>query len=483
MRFLNLASVWAIEPSSARQYLRVYDSILARKNGAEVEAAVPSSRGGVEDVRRFAVDSGVATINVRGPIVPHADLFSEVSGMASVEGIRTQLAQAMASEDVRAVIMSFDSPGGVTTGVSDLAHAIRAASEQKPIVAFTEGVCASAANWLAAGATQRVVSSTGLMGSIGCMMAWVDDRRQMEMVGLEDVEFIASQSPNKSPKYYEEAGKAQIQQLVDDNCAVFINDLAALYGVPAATVKSDFGQGGVFTGKKAVKAGLADRVGSYDQIFAELARGKMPQRAKPRLAATAAQGASMNALDRIRAIINGEEVEAESAQAAAQLPPAQTGQVLVAGMTEAEVVALQEKVREQEAQAQASHAEQLRQEAILRESSAVAFANKYAPLFPANGSDVEGDEIESDRAKYVKSLTDLHIGAQQTGTVEQLAQLCAFFHEPKVGISDIVLGADALAGAKPVEGNQDGEKVAIKAAKKVEEKYKGVDPTKPYTEG
>ncbi|HEY8742629.1 MAG TPA: S49 family peptidase, partial [Chloroflexota bacterium] len=308
MRFLSLNQVWAIEPAAARSYLEIYAAVLARKDAGlaltqeELKARGISGLGTVGDSRAIAVQDGVATINVRGPIVPHADLFDQMSGVASVEGIRAQIGAIMADDSIKSWVCAFDSPGGVVTGIGALAETIRQVCAVKPGVAFVEGMATSAANWLAAGFTQRVVDKSAWMGSIGCIMGWTDDRAMKEMVGLKDIKFISSDSPDKNPDPTTDAGKAVYQKLVDDSAAVFIQDLAKLYGVSVDTVKKDFGRGAMFTGKKAVSAGLADKVGSLEQVQQDLAKGKYPTRAadmgkgKTKAASTATTGGTVMTL-------------------------------------------------------------------------------------------------------------------------------------------------------------------------------------------
>jgi hypothetical protein len=102
------------------------------------------------------------------------------------------------------------------------------------------------------------------------------------------IEFVSSQSPHKRPDPSTEAGKAQIQATADDLADVFVDAVAANRGVSRDAVLSDFGRGGSLVGSKAVAAGMADRVGSLEQVIAELARGETPGRTVPKPAPRAA---------------------------------------------------------------------------------------------------------------------------------------------------------------------------------------------------
>jgi capsid assembly protease len=52
-----------------------------------------------------------------------------------------------------------------------------------------------------------------------------------------------------------------------------VEAVATYRGVTTQRVLSDFGKGGIFVGQAAVKAGLADRIGSFEGVLAELSAG------------------------------------------------------------------------------------------------------------------------------------------------------------------------------------------------------------------
>ncbi len=65
-------------------------------------------------------------------------------------------------------------------------------------------------------------------------------------------------------------GDTAIQTEVDAIAGVFVNAVALFRQVSIDKVLADFGQGGVLTGQAAVDAGLADAVGSLEEVIAEL---------------------------------------------------------------------------------------------------------------------------------------------------------------------------------------------------------------------
>jgi ClpP class serine protease len=208
----------------------------------------------------------VAVLPVIGPIFRYADSFGLISGGTTVETLAQDFAQALANPQVGAILLNIDSPGGEATGIAELAAQIRAARGVKPVVAYAGGDCCSAAYWLASAADLLVIDSIAQVGSIGAVMA-VPNPDAAGRVATR-LEFVSSQSPQKRPDPRTEGGRSQIQARVDALAGVFIAQVAANRGLSEAQVAAT--EGAVFVGQAAVDRGLADRLGSYEGVIAEL---------------------------------------------------------------------------------------------------------------------------------------------------------------------------------------------------------------------
>lgn len=251
--------------------------------------AVQGKRGAAVDRAESGMTrrDGVCVIPVVGPIFRYADWFTDLCGGATVESIALDLQAAVDDPMCRAIVLNVDSPGGEAAGISELAEAVRAAGGRKPVVAYAGDMACSAAYWLAAAAGEVVCSETAMLGSIGVVMGYV---RRDDRPGTKSYEFVSSQSPNKRPDLETEKGRAEVQRVVDDLADVFIGAVAAYRETTPEKVASDFGRGGVLVGRKAVEAGMADRVGSFESVIAELSdREGGPGRPGRSSAATAAQ--------------------------------------------------------------------------------------------------------------------------------------------------------------------------------------------------
>lgn len=230
----------------------------------EYEAILLHGGGKLEGSRRALLRDGVAVVPVLGPIFRRANLMTELSGATSLELVARDLSVAMASESVKSILLEIDSPGGEVSGVAELAGHLMAMNRKKPVCAYVGGSGASAAYWLAAACGGITASSTALLGSIGVLAAYRKDRG-------EEVTIVSSQSPRKKSSLETDEGRQEAQRVVDELAAVFVGDVARYRAVSEATVLNDFGQGGVMVGRRAVQAGLADRIGTLESTLRALA--------------------------------------------------------------------------------------------------------------------------------------------------------------------------------------------------------------------
>lgn len=258
-----LNAVWAMEEQALESLL----AIAARENDVSPEALDAYASKTLANAQQARVRDGVAVLDAVGPLFKRANIFTAISGATSYTIMRADLQAALDDPKVKAIVLNIDSPGGEASGTAELAQAIYDARGTKPIVAYVGGNGASAAYWIASAADRVVVSSTAVLGSIGVQVAY---RESEPKAGEKVYRFVSSQSPNKNPELGTEAATSQIQQTIDAMASVFVADVARNRGVATETVLSDFGKGGIFVGQMAVEAGLADSIGTFEAVLAEL---------------------------------------------------------------------------------------------------------------------------------------------------------------------------------------------------------------------
>lgn len=254
---------WSILPESLNTILEIanraneYDTeALAAKVGQRLQNA---SRG-------VQLRGNVAVLSVEGPLFRYANLFTMFSGASSYEVLATDLRTALDNPAVESIVLAINSPGGMTDGASEFSNMVYEARKQKKVVAYVAHYGTSAAYWIASAASKIYMADTAAVGSIGTV-AQVSKSKNEDIV-----EIVSSQSPNKRPDVTTDEGKKQIQNYVDALSTVFIDTVARNRGVSAETVLKDYGQGGILVGEAAVKAGMADKIGTLESVIASLSK-------------------------------------------------------------------------------------------------------------------------------------------------------------------------------------------------------------------
>jgi len=204
----------------------------------------------------------VKIIKLRGILSKEMDFFSYLFGGTSLEAVQDQFRAAIDNNEVKAIILDIDSPGGDVNGTPELAELIYNSRGKKPIISYIGYDGASAAYWVAAAADKIVVQEAAAVGSIGVLASFWKG----ETMG-DEVTIVSSVSPKKALDLDTDEGVQQIQEMVDELGAIFVENVAKYRGIEPAQVLADFGQGGVKIARKAVESGMADYIGTIDDVY------------------------------------------------------------------------------------------------------------------------------------------------------------------------------------------------------------------------
>lgn len=243
------------EPGPALEHLRAENR--TRLDGLQGKAGTP-----LRGTASVTLRGDTAIVPVSGPIFPYANLFTAMSGATSLEQLAADFTMAIDSPQVSRVLLAIDSPGGQTNGIAEFATLVRDAQAKKPVLAYVADQAQSAAYWIAAAAGKIYVAPTAQLGSIG-VVGSVKPKDPND----KTVEIVSSQSPDKRPDVTTDAGRAQVQALVDRLAQEFVASVAANRGVTEAKVLADFGQGASLVGADAVAAGMADQVTTLERLL------------------------------------------------------------------------------------------------------------------------------------------------------------------------------------------------------------------------
>jgi protease-4 len=235
-------------------------------------------------------DDLVLVIDVEGVILADAGGAGPFGGLlAGGMSIKEQLEAAADDDDVDAVILRLNTPGGSVVGselITDGVTAVQAAG--KPVIAHVTEISASGGMWAMAPADRIVASNGSLIGSIGVILGplsrytdvvAVDDGLLgggVETTGGIDQFFVTAGDGKDAGNPFRDltpSEQAMFQALVDGSYDDFVDHVASNRQISREAIVDELGAG-VFTATDAVENGLVDETGNFDrahEIAAELA--------------------------------------------------------------------------------------------------------------------------------------------------------------------------------------------------------------------
>ena len=261
-----LSLPWAVHPDK----LRVIESFLSRKARGE---AIPEAEVLAAQSQRKATGptppGGVGLVAIYGTLVQRADLMTEYSGGTSTDAVGQQIDALASDSNIKAIVLDVDSPGGSVYGVAELGAKIAAAAEVKKVIAVVNSEAASGAYWIASQASELVVTPSGQAGSIGVFMMHVDSSEALKLAGQAVTIVKAGERKAVGNPYAPlgAEGLAEFTEMVDDYYDQFVKAVAQGRDVSMKAVRDGFGKGGMVRAEQAVKEGMADRVGTLDEVL------------------------------------------------------------------------------------------------------------------------------------------------------------------------------------------------------------------------
>ena len=219
-------------------------------------AYMDESSGGDDDEGYVLVGS-VAVVSLAGVIGKRLSWLEMYCGGCDVDQVKSDIMSAMLDERVKAVVLDIDSPGGMVTGTPELANFIAEASEEKPIMAYTEMMMCSAAYWLGCAAGEVFCSESAIVGSIGVVCSAVDQSEAWKREGFEKLVFRSSSMKciGQDGERWSEEWRTSMQKGVEESAEKFYSHVRAQRGgdLDAACFTGDY-----WSGEVLLELGLVD---------------------------------------------------------------------------------------------------------------------------------------------------------------------------------------------------------------------------------
>ena len=189
-------------------------------------------------------------------------------------GLGDKLREAAEDDDVKAVVLRMNSPGGDAFLSEQLWHAVKQLRSKKPVVVSMGDYAASGGYYISSAANRIVAQPNTLTGSIGIFGLFPNFSElvlkvgvNVEVVKTNDFADLTISMPYK-PLTNEQ--RALIQRHVERGYDIFLSRVAEGRHMTKAQVDS-VGQGRVWLGRKAQTLGLVDKLGGLDVAIKEAA--------------------------------------------------------------------------------------------------------------------------------------------------------------------------------------------------------------------
>lgn len=216
----------------------------------------------VNQRRDYNVSDGIATIHVNDVLAQNTTGIDRMLGMTDYGQVTSELDKAMNDPNVRAVVLDISSPGGSAIGAPEAAQAVRDGRQTKPVIAYIGEIGASAAYYLAAGASAIVAQASGMVGSIGTRIEFLDFGNALAAMGITPHIFTpaasdlkAAGTPMRAPTAAETNWFQSHIESINDAFTGFVKANRKKVGMESM-------RGQVFTGEQALQNGLVDFTGN-----------------------------------------------------------------------------------------------------------------------------------------------------------------------------------------------------------------------------
>lgn len=249
-----------------------YEVVLqAQANVQALAQAVLAAGGDMPDMPQAWEKQGtLAIVPIAGSLIMGNAGWMSLFGVSGYADIESALTAAAMDPDVKSILLDVKSGGGAAAGAQPLADYIGQIKGVKPVTSHISTTGASAAYWAACAADGVTIDPMAVAGSIGAVLIHTSVARMNAESGVDKTVIRSGQYKMLGNPYeaLSEPAKAEMQSQVNDVSSMFEAHVAKMRGTSSDDVRERMGQGKVFLGRRAVTAGLADKVQTRDQAIA-----------------------------------------------------------------------------------------------------------------------------------------------------------------------------------------------------------------------
>lgn len=230
------------------------------------------------DKGKIAMENGIGYIEFDGVISldkPADSLGLFPAGESPAEQIASAFEYYAHNPYAKAIVISINSPGGSIVACDETLKRMQKAKEEspKPVVVVFRSVAASGGYYIAMIADEIYASEGTLTGSIGVIMQSLNFSELMNKHGVKAYSFVSGKNKDSLSPFREvrETEEEYFNSLVVEMLENFTDKVEASRGKKLKGYREDIFDGRIFSGKRALEAGLIDRIGTKEDAIARAA--------------------------------------------------------------------------------------------------------------------------------------------------------------------------------------------------------------------
>jgi len=221
----------------------------------------------------FNLVGNLAIIPVHGALMSRrGSMDAACMEIESYDRVTSRISEALDNNQVEAIVLDFQSGGGMAIGCKEAADFIFAAKDEKPIYAIANFVSGSAAYFMMSACTKIYASQTSIVGSIGVIWEHADYSGALEQQGVKITTLYRGDNKNDCTPYegLTEQAALDVNERLDDAYELFTSSVAQYRGLSIEQVIAT--QARVYQGQRAIDVGLADELMTPQQAINQISQ-------------------------------------------------------------------------------------------------------------------------------------------------------------------------------------------------------------------
>ncbi len=214
---------------------------------------------------------------------PTLTLGAQTPKVPTLVRIREELKKAAEDDDVRALVVRINSPGGTVTASDIIYREIEAFKERRkiPVVAVMMDVGASGGYYVALAGDVIVAHPTTVTGSIGVIMLTVNGQGLLEKIGVSASAIKSGPHKDMGSPFRQITPDEQaiFQSVIDELQRQFVAKVAERRTLPLDTVRQ-LADGRIYTAEQALASKLIDQIGYMPDAITSARRAAGVQEAR-----------------------------------------------------------------------------------------------------------------------------------------------------------------------------------------------------------